>query len=360
MLKARVRPWYVIFPAVMVSLLFSIVLTASAHENSASPDGLALLIEGNQRFMEGRLKAKDYLAERPQLAQSQHPFAIILTCSDSRLSPEIIFDESQGRLFVIRTAGHVVDPVSLGSIEYAVEHLHVKLLLVLGHDSCGAVTATISGGEVTPNIRVLLAKIKPAVDKAMSKGLAEKDLLDAAIAENVRYQMQRSIFESDLLSESVLKRKLAIVGGVYHLKDGRVELIPAYLGVEQIKGEPSKITSDNRAIGKDHSETVGAASDHAKPTETVPPQTKGTSFADSIRAAYAKNRNVQLKKTMLMRDDRDRCATDDCRGIPAGELVSLESPLILNVMDRRQLKVRYKGHSYYILADAEALEFTNN
>lgn len=360
MSRARVRPWYVIFPGVIVSLLFSIVLTASAHENSASPDGLALLMEGNQRFVEGRLKAKDYLAERPQLAQSQHPYAIVLTCSDSRLSPEIIFDESQGRLFVIRTAGHVVDPVALGSIEYAVEHLHVNLLLVLGHDSCGAVKATISGGEVTPNIRVLIARIKPAVDKAMSKGVAEKDLLDAAIAENVRYQMQRSIFESDLLSEYVLKRKLRIAGGVYHLKDGRVEMMPAYLAVEQIRGEPLKTASDNRAIVKDHSETVEASSQTARTKETVPSHTKGASFAESIRSAYETKRNVQLKKTMLMRDERDRCATDDCRGIPAGELVSLESPLILSVMERRQLKVRYKGRSYYILADVEAMEFTDN
>jgi carbonic anhydrase len=360
MSRTRVRPRYVIFPGVVVTLLFSIVLTSFAHKNSADPDSLAILIAGNQRFVEGRLKAKDYLAERPQLAQSQHPYAIVLACADSRLSPEIIFDESLGRLFVVRTAGHVVDPVSLGSIEYAVEHLHVNLLLVLGHDGCGAVRATISGGEVTSNIKALITRIKPAVDKAMSKGVAEKELLDAAIAENVRYQMQRSIFESDLLSEYVLKRKLAIAGGVYHLQDGRVEMMPAYLAVEQIRGEPLKTTSDNRAIAKDRSETVEASSQNARTKETVLTSTKGTSFAESIRSAYETKRKVLLKKTMLMRDERDRCATDDCRGIPAGELVSVESPLILNVMEKRQLKVRYKGRSYYILADADAMEFTDN
>src|SRR4030095_8217804 len=117
---------------------------------------------------------------------------------DSRLSPEIIFDESQGRLFVIRTAGHVVDPVALGSIEYAVEHLHVNLLLILGHESCGAVKATISGGEAPPNIKALLNRIKPAVDKVRAEGIAESELLKAAVRENVRYQMQKSIFESEV------------------------------------------------------------------------------------------------------------------------------------------------------------------
>jgi carbonic anhydrase len=152
----RFRSRYPLFTGALIALLFSIVLTPSAGAINDSPDSLATLMAGNKRFIAGSLKARDYLAERPQLVRDQHPYAIILTCADSRLSPEIIFDESMGRLFVVRTAGHVVDPVALGSIEYAVEHLHVPLLFVLGHDSCGAVKATISGGDATPNIRALL------------------------------------------------------------------------------------------------------------------------------------------------------------------------------------------------------------
>ncbi|MBK7258284.1 MAG: hypothetical protein IPI01_10895 [Ignavibacteriae bacterium] len=119
-----------------------------AAEPAASKDPVARLLNGNRRFVEGRTAARDFVHERPALTAGQHPYAIILTCSDSRVPPELLFDESLGQLFVVRDAGNVVDSVVLGSIEYAAEHLHAGLLIVLGHEACGAVNATIKGGDV--------------------------------------------------------------------------------------------------------------------------------------------------------------------------------------------------------------------
>lgn len=356
MSRNRVRSFHFVLAGLFVALLFSIVPAHLAHENGSERDGLTTLLEGNKRFVAGQLKTKNFAAERPQLAEAQHPYAIILTCADSRLSPEIIFDESLGRLFVVRTAGEVVDPVALGSIEYAVEHLHVNLLFVLGHDSCGAVKATISGGDATPNIRALLTRIKPAVDKARAKGVSEEELLPVAIAENVRYQMQRSIFESDLLSEYVREQKLTIAGGVYHLLDGRVEILTANLAVESTRERSVEAARDSQPAAKPLPKKVETLSPDEKTKEAASAPVRRASFAESIQTAFEKNRKLVLKKTMLMRNEHDGCATDGCRSIPAGELVSLASPLVLNVMGRPQLKVRYKGRPVYILAEADALE----
>lgn len=114
-----------------------------------SQKALELLKEGNARFVSGALTPKDhYKEERQKLSEGQHPFAVVLCCSDSRVVPEILFDQQLGDLFVIRNAGNVVDLHVLGSIEYAVEHLGAPLVVVLGHSNCGAVTATCQGGEV--------------------------------------------------------------------------------------------------------------------------------------------------------------------------------------------------------------------
>ena len=168
------------------------------------------LREGNKRFVDGKLAAKDFAAQRVELAQGQKPYVIVLTCSDSRVPPEFIFDESLGQVFVIRVAGNVVDSVALGSIEYAAEHLHANLLLVLGHESCGAVKATIAGGEVPPNIGSLVRRIKPAVDRTKTKHLKESDVLSACIEENVSEQIEKTIQQSGVLREMVEKCLLCI------------------------------------------------------------------------------------------------------------------------------------------------------
>lgn len=125
---------------------------------------LAYLKEGNARFVKGELSSKDNYADiRKTLAGGQKPFAIVLCCADSRVAPELYFDMKFGDIFVIRNAGNVVDEVVLGSIEYGAEHLGSPLVVVVGHTSCGAVTAAVDGGEVPPNIGSIVQKIKPSV-----------------------------------------------------------------------------------------------------------------------------------------------------------------------------------------------------
>ena len=123
------------------------------------------LKSGNDRFISGTLTPKDdYAALREQLSAGQHPFAVVLCCSDSRVVPEIIFDQKLGDLFVIRNAGNVVDKHVLGSIEYAVEHLGAPLVVVMGHSCCGAVTATRLGEALPDNIMAIARRIKPSID----------------------------------------------------------------------------------------------------------------------------------------------------------------------------------------------------
>jgi hypothetical protein len=286
----------------------------------------------------------------------------------------------------VRTAGHVVDPVTLGSIEYAIEHLHVHLLLVLGHDGCGAVKATISGGEASPNIKALLTRIKPAVDKVRAEGVAESELLSAAVRENVRYQMQKSLFESEVLADFVYQQKLTVAGGVYHLQSGQVEMVVTNLAVErsgpnkntgkeaeahrtaeasadrheaQALPSGSKAHENSQAKVQESNKAPGRAigGNEKEPHAQVP---KPPSFEKSVRIAYEKKLDVMMKKTMLMRDEHDRCATDDCRKISPGETVKMDSPLVLTVMGRPQLRVRYKGKPYFILAEADAIEVIAN
>ena len=128
---------------------------------------LELLKEGNNRFISGTLTPKDdYAKLREQLSAGQHPFAVVLCCSDSRVAPEIIFDQKLGDLFVIRNAGNVIDKHVLGSIEYAVEHLGSSLVVVMGHSCCGAVTATRLGEALPDNIMAIARRIKPSINTA--------------------------------------------------------------------------------------------------------------------------------------------------------------------------------------------------
>ncbi|MBI3578216.1 MAG: carbonic anhydrase [Ignavibacteriales bacterium] len=186
---------------------------------------LERLQAGNVRYVKGKPSSKDFVRERPELAKGQQPYAIVLTCSDSRVPPEFIFDESLGQLFIVRTAGNVVDSVVLGSIEYAAEHLHAGLLVVLGHEACGAVEATIAGGKVPPNIGSLVGRIQPGVNRIKAKHPEEKALLSNCVEENVRQQMEQAVAQSTVLSEMAERGELRIAGGVYSLATGTVEFL---------------------------------------------------------------------------------------------------------------------------------------
>lgn len=205
-----------------ISLL--LVIISFCFSQTITPDAaLQNLTDGNIRYVNQKFKSKDFRSDREKQAKGQKPYAAILTCSDSRVPPEIIFDASLGELFVIRDAGNVVDPIVLGSIEYAVEHLNVPLILILGHTSCGAVTATVKGGEVPENIAAIVNSIEPAVKivKPISKN--ESELIKNSIEENVHLQVKEAILKSKIIKEYLEQNKVKIYGGLYDIETGKVE-----------------------------------------------------------------------------------------------------------------------------------------
>jgi carbonic anhydrase len=186
-----------------------------------SEQAMKMLMDGNARFVSGNLTHPDQSPERrAEVLAGQHPFAVIVGCSDSRVPPEVIFDQGIGDLFVIRTAGEVMDNATLGSIEYAVEHLNVPLVVVLGHDSCGAVTAAISGGEAPGHLISLVEAITPAVEEA--RGM-KGDLLNNSIDMNTKNIVEELKTTGPILSEAVKEGKLQIAPARYHLASGAVE-----------------------------------------------------------------------------------------------------------------------------------------
>ncbi len=213
--------------ALAVLLLFS--ATALPGAEDAAPAGVTpeaarkMLVEGNTRFVMGVVHPRRYRAERPALTKGQHPYAMILCCADSRVPPEIVFDESLGRLFVVRVAGNVTGPDELASLEYAAEHLGTRFLLVLGHESCGAVGAAMSPEDPTPNLATLLKEIRPAVDAARARRPDPGDLSAEAVKENVRLQLRNVTARSEVLRKMLAEGKLDTAGAVYDLASGRVE-----------------------------------------------------------------------------------------------------------------------------------------
>lgn len=189
-----------------------------------SPDAaLQRLMDGNQRFVQQKGTHPDQSPARmKEVSQAQHPFATILTCADSRVPPEILFDEGIGDLFDIRVAGNIITPEVLGSLEYAVAILDSPLIMVLGHERCGAVTAAVQGKPLPGHISSFVKAIKPAI--AQTKGESD-DLVDKAVIANVRYQINKLKQNSAIVSQRLLDRKLKIVGGRYDLDTGEVTLI---------------------------------------------------------------------------------------------------------------------------------------
>ena len=149
----------------------------------------------------------------------------MVTCSDSRVPPELLFDQGLGDIFIIRVAGNVVDQIALGSIEYGAEHLNAPLLFILGHSKCGAVTATIDAkGEPEGNIGAIVKKIMPAAEKAKKKGGTKDEVLETAIKENVK-NVYKDVMKSKIISHLVQEDELKIVAGEYNITTGKIEMI---------------------------------------------------------------------------------------------------------------------------------------
>ena len=198
-----------------------------AHGSSAKPlstpnEIWADLVEGNERFATGRPRARDLVASRRELVGGQQPKVIVLGCADSRVSPELVFDKTLGELFVVRTAGNVADPIALGSMEYAVEHLHATVVVVLGHELCGAVSAAISGGTMpTQNLEAIVTKIAPAVDQVRRCAFGDA-LVSLAVEANVYQSAKDIVASSPILHEEVEHGKVTVIKAVYRMETGRV------------------------------------------------------------------------------------------------------------------------------------------
>ena len=200
------------------------------------PEGTwADLVAGTQRFVADRPRARAFGRERIELAGAQHPRAIVLGCSDSRVSPELVFDQTLGDLFVVRTAGNIVDPIALGSIEYAADHLHARLLVVLGHSSCGAVRAAAGSDDMpSASLQAIVDRIRPVVQR-LEPCFEGEELIDRSIVANARQSAQDVLAGSALLREEVAKGELKVVSAVYDLRTGAVTPVSLPLATAQAR-----------------------------------------------------------------------------------------------------------------------------
>jgi carbonic anhydrase len=198
---------------------------ARSDQPSVAPaEAISKLKEGNSRYTSGNLQHPGQNTERrTELAKTQHPFAGIVSCSDSRVPPEIVFDQGLGDLFIVRVAGNVINDEGLGSIEYTVDHLGTRLILVLGHQRCGAVDAareTIAAkGKAPGHIQSLVTAIKPAVEATV------KDDLETTVKANVKNVVQALRSSTPILKAEVDSGKIQVIGGYYSLDTGAVTFL---------------------------------------------------------------------------------------------------------------------------------------
>lgn len=199
------------------------VLTSEAQQALTPDDVLSDLKEGNRRFMEGRLTPRDYLAQAAASASGQYPKAVILGCVDSRVPPEIVFDQGIGDLFVGRIAGNFENVDMLGSLEFATKVAGSKLIVVLGHTSCGAIKGAVAGVDLG-NLTAMLDNFDEALEQASSgnSDISDSELIRAATEENVRQTVNDILSDSTVIAELVESGDVAVVGGIYDLASGRV------------------------------------------------------------------------------------------------------------------------------------------
>jgi carbonic anhydrase len=200
----------------------------AAPQNMISPaDALKRLMDGNGRYAANAPTSKDFSAGRAARATAQYPLAAVLGCADSRVSPELVFDQTPGDIFTVRVAGNYSNTDNLASLEYGVAVLNAPLIIVLGHTNCGAVSAVVKDIQKSTalpgHINLIVDAIKPGVQKVIAAG--GDHVLDNAIEANVRYTVERLKSAQPILPERYKAKKLDIVGAVYQLSTGRVKLL---------------------------------------------------------------------------------------------------------------------------------------
>ncbi len=212
----------------------STATSSPAAEQLSARQAWHRLMAGNARFVEGRLEHPEQsVKRREQVARGQRPFAVVLACSDSRVPPEIVFDTGLGDVFVVRVAGNTADDAAIGSIEYAVEQLHVPLIVVLGHERCGAVQAAVATVETKErpeaHLGAIIDPIVPAVEAVEGQG---GDVVEHAMKENVRRVVQQLKTSRPVLSEALHRQEVSIVGASYDLDTGKVSTVESASAVK--------------------------------------------------------------------------------------------------------------------------------
>lgn len=208
-------------------LLYATEAATEAHATKALTDEeidavWKDLMDGNKRFVSGEMKKHDVVAEREALASGQKPKVIVLACADSRVSPELIFDKGLGDLFVVRIAGNIADKIALGSIEYAVEHMHPTLMVIVGHEKCGAVAAAASKDEMpSQNLKALVDQIRPSILNIKTDAQGD-ELALLQVQANVNQSAMDVLKNSAIIRTALEEKKIALVKAVYKLKSGEV------------------------------------------------------------------------------------------------------------------------------------------
>lgn len=222
---------------------------ASTVQAATPAETWARLKDGNRRFAEGRVVHPDQRAERrtETALGGQHPFACIVGCSDSRVPPELVFDQGIGSLFVVRVAGNVCDGDAIASVVYAVEHLKTPLLVILGHTACGAVTASVQKADAHDHLGELLKRIDPAIEEArrVHPKLKDDELIPFVIRNNVMQSIEVLFRGSVEIRSAVKEGELLVVGGVYDLETGEV----AWLGTHPQQALLLRSGEGDRAAG---------------------------------------------------------------------------------------------------------------
>ncbi|MBT9484711.1 carbonic anhydrase [Sediminibacterium sp.] len=213
-------PLKLILLALLTNILFACNQQVVKYENE-----LDKLMKGNQRFASLRpTHPNEDQKHMLEESKAQHPFAVVVCCSDSRVAPELIFDQGIGDLFVIRTAGNLIGGLELGSIEYAVEHFKCKLIVVLGHENCGAIKSFIDHDEAPGHIKEIIDSItKEAEIKAIS--INDKDRLDHSVIANTIHVSKQISSQSPIIKEKINNKQLQVVASRYDLNDFKVNVL---------------------------------------------------------------------------------------------------------------------------------------
>lgn len=224
-------PW-----TIFLMFFFSIISCQRKKENpyqNKSP--LERLIEGNKRFVRGDFVSPNRSEERRlQTLSGQHPFAAILTCSDSRISPTLFFDTGIGDLFIVRTAGNVIGEIEIASLEYAVKHLGVQLVMIMGHDDCGAIKAFVSGSNEEGHIQAIIDSLRNEPEEKEALLTPKSIRLNSCILANVTHQAKFLLQNSKVIAEKVQEGKMQVVEAEYEHKSGLVKIIRVYPKKDQL------------------------------------------------------------------------------------------------------------------------------